>query len=232
MSFQTFLSQLTQQPPPSEPALPNQVLAVAAVLNLALHLAICVRGYVLLRMFLVALAVAVGATLGAWAVDVWRGGDPSGVDLLIGCGVAAGVMLLVAWLLYRTTVAAFLGICAAIIAVVVAMALGLPLRPQGLGVGIAVGLVTAVLVFFRARPVVVVLSALWGAAGAVANAAILIAEGPDPLVAWACDPANRGEAILSLLVPAVVLAILGAYLQFRNLRGGDIEVKVEAPKND
>ncbi|MFW6145721.1 MAG: hypothetical protein ACOC7R_00140 [Planctomycetota bacterium] len=230
MSVLALLAQTTQPAPPA-PEVPYQVLAVAAVLNLALHLAICVRGYVLLRMFLVALAVAVGAVVGAVAVDLWRVGRPSGVDLLLGCGAAAVVMLVVAWVLYRTTVAAFLGLCAAVIGIVVAAALGVPFRPHGLVIGGGAGVLTAVLVFVRARPVVVVLSALWGAAGVVGSAALLIAEGPDPLFAWASDPATGAQAAVALVLPTVVLTGLGAYLQFRDLRGGDVEVKVETPKD-
>jgi len=201
-------------------ALHSHEIALATLfLGGAWALVNCLAGYTILRVLLVIYGVMVGVAVGvAGAVYLaeQRGqASASGMDILVACGAASALLALASWLLYRLMVA--LGVVAGG-ALLIAGLFGTPPPPVGWITGVLVGLVGGLAVFLCTRPLVIVLTALGGAVGAVYYGAALVFGGEAALQRILTGPDGRSEVAAVLVGVSFLLAIGGVFIQTRAAR--------------
>ncbi len=176
----------------------------------------CFAGYKTLRILLVVYGVlagvAIGVVVAVYLADQQGRASASGMDILVSCGAASALLALASWLLYRLALA--LGLAAAC-TLAVAGAFGTPPPPVGWAAGGLVGLAGGVAVFVYTRPLVVLLTALGGAVGAVYYGAAVVYGGEPAVQAMLTGPDRHVETIAALAGLAVLLAIGGVLTQTR-----------------
>ena len=181
-------------------------------------MSLCMLGYPLLRVHLVVGGILSGAAMGAFLTAKaaeWHGtpGAVTGLDLLIVCGGVSIIMGVASWFLYRLFCGVITG--AIVCAIVVLFLFDLPPTSRAWIIGALAGIPPAVLVLIYTRTLVVLLSSLFGAAGAVYCAAAMAADGPANLYGRVMGPPMNVPLAALLGMLALTVAIFGMCVQFR-----------------
>ena len=174
------------------------------VLGVLWALANCFLGYVIFRVSQVVSCVVV-AVLSGSVLAAWLWAEPSRLDYLVLCGSMAILGGLAAWFFWRTIFALTIAIPVAyIVSLVSHWTLG----------GLA-GVAVAVALFVMARPMILFLSALGGAIGAVFGIAEMAAGTQQNLSRMLVGPQQKTWLIVLLWLLVAVLAAAGVFVQER-----------------
>jgi len=191
-----------------------QPLGAPLVLVMLFALSCCFLGYVIFRVHLLVAAVAWGTLAGAILANHLRN-PPTGADYLVLCTAGAALAGLLAWLLYRLTFGAVVGLLAG---GGVLLACGLPPSAGEWVLAALAGLIAGGLAFACLRPMIIFATGLFGGLAATFCAAILIADGPDRLRAATIGPEGRAWLAAVLLAGAVALSVTGMLVQAKLLK--------------
>jgi hypothetical protein len=191
-------------------------LVYAAVfLNVLWGLALCLLGYPLFRVHLVITGLVLGTVAGA-AAAMAVVAESAGIDYLIACSAGAILLAMAFWFFYRGLV----GVHAALaVFAVTGGLLGWPQAPWQWVLWALPALAAAIAAMIWARPVLVFITAVTGAALVVWSAMMMVA-GHEWVEAWEASPFADGKALatLAMAVAAVLLAAGGGWVQWKLMK--------------
>jgi len=176
-------------------------------------LILCLAGYVLYRIYIVFGGLQAGVVIGAVVVERWFD-QPGGVDFFIVCACLAVLLAMAAWFMDRLM---FAGIVLSLTAVTAwALVAGGADTWVGVLLGFS-GLVAAVLTFVYLKPIFIVVSALTGAATAVASSFCLLTNRlpakAEPLFSPGAATDLSWTTVCVLLALTVALTTVGVIVQ-------------------
>lgn len=198
---------------------PTNLSLLLPMLMLWWGLATCLLGYLIIRVNLVIVGVLIGAWGGAM-LALWRAQGrglpmPSGADLFVLCGSLSVIGAVASWYAWRLVLS--LATAGAVCLAMVYLRFGFnePPPSQAWLIGGVTGVIAGLAVLIWTRRLIVILSALAGAAVAVGSAALVLTEGQEGLKVWLGSP-KLDVVPLAVLVGAIfALAAGGMRLQFR-----------------
>ncbi len=132
---------------------------------------------------------------------------PSGADLFVLCGSLSIMGAVFSWYAYRIVLGVLTA--AAVCAAIIFFYFGFPAPPHALLVGGVPGLIVGLAVLIWTRRLVVVFSAIFGAAVTVISAALVLTAGQQGLQNWIGAPKTDMTPVVVLVGAIIALAAGG-----------------------
>lgn len=178
------------------------VTYLSPILGLMLEVALCFAGYRLQRIGIALIGFLLGAGIG---ISI-AGGQEELAWLAIVLALVGGIVFsLLAYRMYLAGIFLLSGILAFTIAQALLLLLHLPGWANIAG-GVVIGILVGILAVKFTRPVLIFTTALQGSFGVVRHGLTLLGENPDQPGGW---------MLYAAIAVAVVLAVLGVYVQWR-----------------